>query len=98
MSKTYSFLTESTSRSRLRVTGSQALLFILRWAVEAVRSGLGIGVLHQFLLGNGEGLVSVLPELRLSRELFLVSHPNTERIPRIQAVLNFMRTLRGSVR
>jgi len=66
--------------------------------VEAVRSGLGIGVLHQFLLGNGEGLVPVLPELGLSREFFLVSHPNTERIPRIQAVLNFMRTLSGSVR
>ena len=66
--------------------------------VEAVRSGLGIGVLHQFLLGNGEGLVPVLPELGLSREFFLVSHPNTERIPRIQAVLNFMCTLSGSVR
>ena len=66
--------------------------------VEAVRSGLGIGVLHQFLLRNGEGLVPVLPELGLSREFFLVSHPNTERIPRIQAVLNFMRTLSGSVR
>ena len=65
--------------------------------VEAVRSSLGIGVLHEFLLGKGDGLIAVLPELQLSREFFLVSHPTTERIPRIQAVLGFMRSLSGSV-
>ncbi|MDC3058216.1 LysR family transcriptional regulator [Litorivicinus sp.] len=64
--------------------------------VEAVRSGLGIGVLHEFLLDHNEGLVSVLPELRFSRELFLVSHPTTARVPRIQAMLTFMRTLSDS--
>ena len=64
--------------------------------VEAVRSGLGIGVLHEFLLDHNDGLVSVLPELRFSRELFLVSHPTTARVPRIQAMLTFMRTLSDS--
>ena len=64
--------------------------------VEAVRSGLGIGVLHEFLLDHNEGLVSVLPELRFSRELFLVSHPTTARVPRIQAMLTFVRTLSDS--
>jgi len=65
--------------------------------VEAVRSGLGIGVLHDFLLEDDEELIGILPELQLSREFFLVSHPTTERIPRIQAVLSFMRSLSGSV-
>ena len=65
--------------------------------VEAVRSGLGIGVLHEFLLNHDERLVSVLPELRFSREFFLVSHPTTARVPRIQAMLKFMRTLSHSM-
>ena len=65
--------------------------------VEAVRSGLGIGVLHEFLLDHDMGLVSVLPELRFSREFFLVSHPTTARVPRIQAMLKFMRTLSDSM-
>ena len=65
--------------------------------VEAVRSGLGIGVLHEFLLKDLPPLVAVLPELRLSREFFLVFHPTTERIPRIQAVLELLRGLRGSL-
>ena len=65
--------------------------------VEAVRSGLGIGVLHEFLLDHDTGLVSVLPELRFSREFFLVSHPTTARVPRIQAMLKFMRTLSDSM-
>ena len=65
--------------------------------VEAVHSGLGIGVLHDFLLEDDEELIGILPELQLSREFFLVSHPTTERIPRIQAVFHFMHTLSGSV-
>ena len=45
---------------------SRIAIYSLVGQVEAVRSGLGIGVLHQFLLGNGEGLVPVLPDLGLS--------------------------------
>ena len=66
--------------------------------VEAVRSGFGIGVLHEFLLKDLPPLVAVLSELQLSREFFLVFHPTTERIPRIQAVLELLRGLRGSLR
>lgn len=66
--------------------------------VEAVRAGLGIAVLHEFLLEDQTPLIAVLPELRLNREFFLVSHPTTQRIPRIQAVLEFLRGLGGSLR
>lgn len=65
--------------------------------VEAVRSGLGIAVLHEFLLKDLPPLVAVLPELRLNREFFLVSHPTTVRIPRIQVVLKLLRGLSGSL-
>ncbi|MBU24550.1 MAG: LysR family transcriptional regulator [Gammaproteobacteria bacterium] len=66
--------------------------------VEAVKAGLGIGVLHDFLLNNKDGLLPVFPDLCLSREFFLVSHPTMDRIPRIHTVLDFMRSLRDSVR
>ena len=65
--------------------------------VEAVKAGLGIGVLHDFLLDNMDGLLPVLPGLDLSREFFLVSHPTMDRIPRIHTVLEFMRSLRKAV-
>ena len=65
--------------------------------VAAVKAGLGIGVLHEFLLNKTDGLLPVFPDLELSREFFLVSHPNMDRIPRIHTVLDFMRSLRNAV-
>ena len=65
--------------------------------VEAVKAGLGIGVLHDFLLSSTDGLLPVFPDLDLSREFFLVSHPTMDRIPRIHTVIEFMRSLRYAV-
>lgn len=61
--------------------------------VHAVRSGLGIGVLHEFLIRPDDGLVRVLPEIRLEREFYLVTHQNLQRIPRVREVMRFLRTL-----
>ena len=66
--------------------------------VEAVRSGLGIGVLHRFLLSESDMLIPVLPELQLNREFFLVSHPSNERIPRIKVAHEFLRSLSGALK
>ena len=77
---------------------SQVAIYSPIGQVEAVRAGLGIGVLHEFLLDRDESLVPVLPDLQLSREFYLVSHPATKRLSRIQTVLEFLRTLRASVR
>ena len=38
--------------------------------VAAVKAGLGIGVLHDFLLDNKDGLLPVFPDPDLSREFF----------------------------
>lgn len=62
--------------------------------VAAVRSGLGIAVLHEFLLDAEDSLVRLLPDIRLDREFFVVTHQATARIPRIQAVMAFLKTLR----
>ena len=61
--------------------------------VHAVRSGLGIGVLHEFLIRPDDGLVRVLPEIRLEREFYLVTHQNLQRIPRVRHVMSFLKTL-----
>ncbi len=60
--------------------------------VEAVSSGAGIGVLHTFLIRD-RALVRILPDLKLTRAFYLVSHQNTTHVPRIQAALGFLRSL-----
>lgn len=60
--------------------------------VEAVSSGAGIGVLHTFLIRD-RTLVRILPELKLTRSFYLVSHQNTAHVPRIQATMGFLREL-----
>jgi len=61
--------------------------------VNAVRSGLGIGVLHEFLITPQDELVQLLPEVQLEREFYLVTHQNLQRIPRVRAVMRFLKTL-----
>lgn len=61
--------------------------------VNAVRAGLGIGVLHEFLIRPEDGLVKVLPEIQLEREFYLVTHQNFQRIPRVRHVMSFLKTL-----
>jgi DNA-binding transcriptional LysR family regulator len=60
--------------------------------VEAVSSGAGIGVLHTFLIDN-RALVRILPDLKLTRSFYLVSHQNTAQVPRIQATMEYLRDL-----
>ena len=58
--------------------------------VEAVKSGAGIGMLHQFLIEDEPELIRVLPEMKIEREFYLVYHPSTEKIPRIRAAIEFL--------
>lgn len=61
--------------------------------VEAVRAGVGIGVLHRFLLEPDNELVRVLPEIEIEREFYLAYHQSTEKIPRIRAAIEFLQTI-----
>lgn len=65
--------------------------------VEAVNAGAGIGVLHTFLIQDRD-LVQVLPHLQLKRAFYLVSHPHTDQLPRIQACREFLHQLIQAVR
>ena len=54
--------------------------------IEAVRAGVGVGVLHDFALKDGENLVKLLPETVFRRSYYLLSHPETRHLARIAAV------------
>ena len=72
---------------------SQVSIYSPIGQVEAVKAGQGIGVLHKFLINDSSDFIVVLPEIQLEREFFLVTHQSSERIPRIRAVIDFLRGL-----
>ena len=61
--------------------------------VEAVKAGLGIGMLHRFLINPGDDLIHLLPQADREREFYLVYHQSTEKIPRIRAAIDFLASL-----
>jgi DNA-binding transcriptional LysR family regulator len=72
---------------------SQAAIYSPIGQVEAVKAGVGIGMLHRFLLSGDEDLVHLLHDADREREFYLVYHQSTERIPRIRAAIEFLSSL-----
>ncbi len=58
--------------------------------VEAVRAGIGIGILHDFVVRDSPELVSILPEISFRRSYYLLSHPDTGNLARIALVRAFL--------
>lgn len=58
--------------------------------MEAVRSGHGIGILHDYAARRYPELKRVLPEVRFVRNYWLTSHPDTHETRRVQEVLRFI--------
>jgi DNA-binding transcriptional LysR family regulator len=54
--------------------------------LEAVRAGLGLGVLHDFAARRHADLIAVLPERTAIRAYWIVEHEDTRGIGRIRAV------------
>ena len=54
--------------------------------LEALRAGVGLGVIHQFIARRFKDLVRVLPERRATRAYWLVTHGDTRGLGRIRAV------------
>jgi molybdate transport repressor ModE-like protein len=54
--------------------------------MEAVRSGEGIGILHDYAAAAHADLVRVLPEMRFNRTYWLMSHPDTHDTRRVAEV------------
>jgi DNA-binding transcriptional LysR family regulator len=57
---------------------------------EALRAGLGIGVVHNFIARRFKDLVRVLPERRATRSYWLVTHEDTRGLGRIHAVAEYL--------
>jgi DNA-binding transcriptional LysR family regulator len=58
--------------------------------LEAVKSGAGIGILHDFMAVGEQGLRRILPEATARREYWLAWHENLHPSPAVQAVLAFI--------
>jgi DNA-binding transcriptional LysR family regulator len=53
---------------------------------EALRAGLGLGVVHDYIARRFADLTHVLPERRAMRTYWLVTHEDTRGLGRIRAV------------
>lgn len=72
--------------ARLRVNDAEGL-------VQAVRSGLGLGVLPDFVAAQDSALLRVSEAPVLQRDLWLLVHPDQRRLPRVAAVLDWLAAL-----
>ncbi len=58
--------------------------------MEAVKAGAGIGILHDYLAADIEGLRLILPQLRVIRSYWIVYHEDLRGIARINAGTAFL--------
>jgi DNA-binding transcriptional LysR family regulator len=58
---------------------------------EALRAGLGLGVVHDFIAQRFKDLRRVLPERSAARTYWLVTHEDTRGLGRIRAVCEYMK-------
>lgn len=74
----------------LRVNDAEGL-------AQAVRSGLGRGVLPDFMAARDPALTRMSGEPVLRRELWLLVHPDLRHLPRVAAVLDWLAALPASL-
>jgi DNA-binding transcriptional LysR family regulator len=79
------YATEISRDWRARIEVSTAI-----GQVAAVRSGTGIGVLHDFMAAEMPDLVPVLPHRTVTRAYWMVWHENMRVARRVQAVAEFI--------
>lgn len=60
---------------------------------EAVRSGAGIGILHDYIAVQDISLVRVLPELSITRSYWTAYHETARELVRVRTVINFLQEL-----
>ncbi|MBN8940334.1 MAG: LysR family transcriptional regulator [Rhizobiales bacterium] len=58
--------------------------------VEAVKAGVGIGILHHYAARDVPGLTAILPGLNIRRTYHLVAHVDTRRIARVDEAYRFI--------
>ena len=60
---------------------------------EAVRSGAGIGILHDYIARNDRDLVRILPGIRLERTYWTIIHESARELARVRAVVAFLQEI-----
>lgn len=58
--------------------------------LEAIRAGIGIGVLHDFVAVGAPGVERILPQVGFARAYWLVGHPGTASIAAIAACRRYL--------
>jgi DNA-binding transcriptional LysR family regulator len=56
--------------------------------LEAVRSGAGIGILHDYAAHRDPQLQLVLPDVRFDRSYWIVTHADLQAIARVRAAMD----------
>lgn len=57
---------------------------------EAVRSGAGIGILHDYIARGDAGLVRLLPQISIRRSYWTTYHENARQLARVKTVVEFL--------
>lgn len=57
---------------------------------EAVRSGAGICILHDYIARNDPSLVRLLPEISIRRSYWTAYHENARQLARVRTVVRFL--------
>jgi molybdate transport repressor ModE-like protein len=60
---------------------------------EAIRAGVGLGVLHDFAAAGDEGLVRILPEIGFTRSYWMMTHADTHGVRRVATCRAFLAEL-----
>ena len=60
---------------------------------EAVRSGAGIGILHNYIAARHPDLTRLLPETTISRAYWITFHESARELARVRAVAGFIQEL-----
>ena len=60
---------------------------------EAVRSGAGIGILHNYLAGQYPELIRIIPHLTISRSYWTAYHESARQLVRVRTAVNFLQEL-----
>jgi len=60
---------------------------------EAVRSGAGIGILHNYIAGQYPELIRIIPHLTISRSYWTAYHESARQLVRVRTAVNFLQEL-----
>ncbi|EMS95314.1 transcriptional regulator, LysR family protein [Agrobacterium tumefaciens str. Cherry 2E-2-2] len=60
---------------------------------EAVRSGAGIGILHNYIAGQYPELLRIMPQLTISRSYWTAYHESARQLVRVRTVVDFLQEL-----